>query len=47
MRQIIDGVFEVSLGYVHMHVVVTDDALVLVDTGLPGRSSKLEQAALS
>ncbi|MEU4218365.1 MBL fold metallo-hydrolase [Actinoplanes sp. NPDC026623] len=44
MREVVDGVFELALGYVHMHLVVTDDGVVLVDTGLPGRSAKVDQA---
>lgn len=44
MREIVDGVFEIPTGYVNAHVVVTDDGLVLVDTGLPGRSGRIEQA---
>ena len=40
MREIVDGVFEISLGYVHAHMVVTDTGVVLVDTGLPGRSAE-------
>jgi glyoxylase-like metal-dependent hydrolase (beta-lactamase superfamily II) len=44
MREVVDGVFEVPIGYVNVHLVVTDDGLVLVDTGLPGRSGKIGQA---
>jgi glyoxylase-like metal-dependent hydrolase (beta-lactamase superfamily II) len=44
MREVVDGVFEISMGYVNAHVVVTDDGVVLVDTGLPGRTAKVEQA---
>jgi glyoxylase-like metal-dependent hydrolase (beta-lactamase superfamily II) len=44
VREIVDGVFEIGLGYVHAHLVVVDDGAVLVDTGLPGRSAKVEQA---
>ena len=39
-----DGVFEVGLGYVNAHFVVVDDGVVLVDSGLPGRSATVEQA---
>lgn len=39
-----DGVFEISMGYVNAHLVVVDDGVVLVDTGLPGRTPKVEQA---
>jgi glyoxylase-like metal-dependent hydrolase (beta-lactamase superfamily II) len=44
MRQIVDGVFEISIAFVHAHLVVVDDGVVLVDTGLPKRSAKVEQA---
>ncbi|BBH63669.1 hydrolase [Actinoplanes sp. OR16] len=44
MREVIDGVFEIRLGYVNVHVVVTDDGLVLVDTGLPRRAPAIERA---
>lgn len=40
----VDGVFELRLGYVNVHLVVTDDGLVLVDTGLPGRAPRIERA---
>jgi len=44
VREVIDGVFELSLGFVNLHVVVTDDGVVLVDTGLPRRSARIEKA---
>lgn len=44
MEQIADGVFEIALGFVHVHLVVTDDGVVLIDTGLPGKTAKIEQA---
>ncbi|WP_327001859.1 MBL fold metallo-hydrolase [Dactylosporangium sp. NBC_01737] len=44
MRQVADGVFEISIAFVHAHLVVVDDGVVLVDTGLPRRSAKIEQA---
>ena len=44
MLQIAEGVFEVAVGFVHVHLVLTDDGVVLVDTGLPGKSAKIEQA---
>jgi glyoxylase-like metal-dependent hydrolase (beta-lactamase superfamily II) len=44
MREVVDGVFEVGIGYVNVHLVVTDDGVVLVDTGLPGRSAKIGKA---
>lgn len=43
MREVVDGVFEISLGFVNLHLVVTDDGLVLVDTGLPRRSARIEK----
>lgn len=46
VREVVDGVFELSLGFVNLHVVVTDDGVVLVDTGLPGRSARIEKALL-
>ena len=39
-----DGVFELSLGFVNMHLVVTDDGVVLVDTGLPRNSRRIDRA---
>jgi glyoxylase-like metal-dependent hydrolase (beta-lactamase superfamily II) len=44
MLEIADGVFEIAITFVHAHLVVVDDGVVLVDTGLPGRSAKIEQA---
>ena len=44
VREIVDGVFELSLGFVNMHLVVTDDGVVLVDTGLPRRSARIDKA---
>lgn len=44
MREVVDGVFELNLGFVHVHLVVTDDGVVLVDTGLPGRSARIDKA---
>jgi glyoxylase-like metal-dependent hydrolase (beta-lactamase superfamily II) len=41
---IADGVFDVPITYVHAFLVVDDDGVVLVDTGLPGRSKKLHEA---
>src|SRR5215207_9875794 len=41
MRQIIDGVFELRLGFVNVHLAVIDDGVVLIDTGLPGRRAAL------
>ena len=44
MREIVDGVFEIRVGFVHVHVVVMDGGLVLVDTGLPRGSGAVEKA---
>jgi glyoxylase-like metal-dependent hydrolase (beta-lactamase superfamily II) len=44
VREVVDGVFELGIGYVNMHVVVTDDGVVLVDTGLPRRSATIDRA---
>jgi len=44
VREVVDGVFEIGIGFVNAHLVVTDDGVVLVDTGLPGRTGKVEQA---
>ncbi|MEU4238979.1 MBL fold metallo-hydrolase [Actinoplanes sp. NPDC026619] len=46
MREIVDGVFELGLGFVNVHLVVTDDGVVLVDTGLPRRSKQIERGLL-
>ena len=34
MREVVDGVIEVPIAYVHAYAVVVDDGVVLVDTGL-------------
>jgi len=44
VREVVDGVFELSLGFVNVHLVLTDDGVVLVDTGLPRRSARIEKA---
>jgi glyoxylase-like metal-dependent hydrolase (beta-lactamase superfamily II) len=44
MLEVADGVFEIGILFVHAHLVVVDDGVVLVDTGLPGRSARIEQA---
>ncbi|MFC3744737.1 MBL fold metallo-hydrolase [Paractinoplanes deccanensis] len=44
MREVVDGVFELSLGVVNVHVVVTDDGVVLVDTGLPRNVKRIDRA---
>jgi hypothetical protein len=44
MREIAHGVLQIPLGYVNAYLVVTDDGLVLVDTGLPRRHAQIERA---
>ena len=44
MREVVDGVFEIAVGFVNAHLVVVDDGVVLVDTGLPKRTATIEQA---
>ncbi|WP_327003605.1 MBL fold metallo-hydrolase [Dactylosporangium sp. NBC_01737] len=44
MRRIVDGVWEIGIGYVHAHLIEVDDGLVLVDTGLPRKAGKLALA---
>ena len=44
MREVADGVFEIGLAYVNAHFVVVDDGVVLVDSGLAGRSATVERA---
>jgi glyoxylase-like metal-dependent hydrolase (beta-lactamase superfamily II) len=45
VREIVDGVWEIPIGYVHAHLIATGDGgLVLVDTGLPRRADKLAAA---
>jgi glyoxylase-like metal-dependent hydrolase (beta-lactamase superfamily II) len=44
VREVVDGVFEIPIGFVNAHVIIVDDGVVLVDTGLPGRAAKVEQA---
>jgi len=44
MREVVDGVIEIPIGYVNAFAVVVDDGVVLVDTGIPGRADKIESA---
>jgi glyoxylase-like metal-dependent hydrolase (beta-lactamase superfamily II) len=44
MREVVDGVFEIAIGFVHAHLIVVDDGVVLVDTGLPGKSARIGKA---
>jgi glyoxylase-like metal-dependent hydrolase (beta-lactamase superfamily II) len=43
MREVVDGVIEIPIGYVNAYVVV-DDGVVLVDTRIPGRADKVARA---
>lgn len=47
MGEIADGVLQIPLGFVNAYLVVTDDGLVLVDTGLPRRHAQIERALAS
>jgi glyoxylase-like metal-dependent hydrolase (beta-lactamase superfamily II) len=44
MLEVADGVLEIRVLFVHAHLVLVDDGVVLIDTGLPGRSARIEQA---
>jgi len=44
MREVVDGVIEIPIGYVNAYAVVVDDGVVLVDTGIPGRAEKVARA---
>jgi glyoxylase-like metal-dependent hydrolase (beta-lactamase superfamily II) len=44
VREIADGVLQIPFGFVNAYAVVTDDGLVLVDTGLPRRQATIERA---
>ncbi len=44
MREIVDGVFEVPVLFVRAFLVLTDDGVVLVDTGLPRHSGYFQRA---
>jgi glyoxylase-like metal-dependent hydrolase (beta-lactamase superfamily II) len=44
MIEVAEGVFEIGILFVHAHLVVVDDGVVLVDTGLPRRSARIDQA---
>jgi glyoxylase-like metal-dependent hydrolase (beta-lactamase superfamily II) len=44
MREVVDGVIEVAIGYVNAYVVVVDDGAVLMDTGIPRRADKVARA---
>jgi glyoxylase-like metal-dependent hydrolase (beta-lactamase superfamily II) len=44
MREVVEGVIEIRIGYVKAYAVVVDDGVVLVDTGIPGRADKVARA---
>ena len=44
MREVVDGVLEIPIGYVNAYAVVVDDGVVLIDTGIPGRADKVANA---
>lgn len=44
MEEIAEGVLRIPLGFVNAYLVVTDDGLVLVDTGLPRTQARLVEA---
>ena len=33
MREVVDGVLEIPIGYVNAYAVIVDDGVVLIDTG--------------
>jgi glyoxylase-like metal-dependent hydrolase (beta-lactamase superfamily II) len=47
MREVLDGVIEIPIGYVNAYAVVVDDGVVLIDTGLPGRADKVAKAVVA
>jgi Metallo-beta-lactamase superfamily len=47
MREVVDGVIEIPIGYVKAYAVVVDDGVVLVDTGIPGRADKVARAIVA
>jgi glyoxylase-like metal-dependent hydrolase (beta-lactamase superfamily II) len=46
VRELVDGVIEIPIGYVNAYAVVVDDGVVLVDTGIPGRADKVARAVV-
>jgi glyoxylase-like metal-dependent hydrolase (beta-lactamase superfamily II) len=44
MREVVDGVIEISIGCVNAYAVIVEDGVVLVDTGLPGRADRVASA---
>ena len=47
VREVVDGVIEIPIGYVNAYAVVVDDGVVLIDTGLPGRADKVARAVVA
>jgi glyoxylase-like metal-dependent hydrolase (beta-lactamase superfamily II) len=41
MREVVDGVIEIPIGYVNAYAVIVDDGVILIDTGIPGRANKV------
>ncbi|SLM03271.1 MBL fold metallo-hydrolase [Actinoplanes sp. SE50/110] len=44
MREVVDGIFEIRYAGVNVHLVVTDDGVILVDTGWAGQTAVIERA---
>jgi glyoxylase-like metal-dependent hydrolase (beta-lactamase superfamily II) len=44
MGEVVDGVIEISIGYVNAYAVIVEDGVVLVDTGLPRRADRVASA---
>ena len=44
VREVVDGVYELNLGVVNIHLIVTDDGVVLVDTGVPRGAKRIDRA---
>ena len=44
MREVVDGVLEIPIGYVNAYAVVVNDGIVLIDTGIPGRADTVASA---
>jgi len=47
VREFVDGVIEIPIGYVNAYAVIVDDGVVLIDTGLPGRAGKVASAVVA
>src|ERR1700747_512573 len=44
-KEVVPGLWEVPLGFVNAYLLDTGDALALIDTGIPGSSPKIVEAA--